>query len=165
MGVAESVIVRWDPDHYPEGFLPAPSPERPPGIRWIYSSTPICATQLAKRRVASPNSRGNRTQEGEGRKMNEAVTTHYRGGGSLATKIASDLRDAGIELENLSASDLESIDEFHFRGRGATMELLGKLQLRPASIVLDIGSGLATVFLRRPDRSISVEICRARLRS
>lgn len=77
--------------------------------------------------------------------MNESVSTHYRGGGSLAAKIASDLREAGIEPENLRASDLESIDEFHFRGRDATLQLLGHLHLRPASMVLDIGSGLGGV--------------------
>lgn len=77
--------------------------------------------------------------------MDEPVSTHYSGGGSLAARIANDLRQAGLALDNLRASDLESIDEFHFRGRKATLELLGHLQLLPASRVLDIGSGLGGV--------------------
>ena len=77
--------------------------------------------------------------------MNDPVSTHYRGRGSLADKIASDLRDAGMEPNELHPSDLESIDEFHFRGRKATLQLLEKMQLAPASRVLDIGSGLGGV--------------------
>ncbi len=65
--------------------------------------------------------------------MNDSVSAHYRGGGSLVHKIASDLREAGVEPNELSASDFESIDEFHFRGREATLQLLEQLQLAPAS--------------------------------
>lgn len=77
--------------------------------------------------------------------MDEPVSTHYSGGGGLVARIAADLRDARLELDKLRASDLESIDEFHFRGREATLELLKHLDLRPASRVLDIGSGLGGV--------------------
>lgn len=77
--------------------------------------------------------------------MNESVTSHYRGAGGLALKIASDLREAGMEPNRLRASDLESIDEFHFRGRKATLQLLESIQLEPNSKVLDIGSGLGGV--------------------
>ena len=77
--------------------------------------------------------------------MNESVSTHYRGVGNLTEKIASDLRDAGLDPGYLRASDLESIDEFHFRGREATLQLLRQLDFRPASAVLDIGSGLGGV--------------------
>lgn len=77
--------------------------------------------------------------------MNESVSSHYRGGGDLASKIASDLREAGMDPNQLRASDLESIDEFHFRGREATLQLLEQMQLGPTSRVLDIGSGLGGV--------------------
>lgn len=77
--------------------------------------------------------------------MSESISGHYRGGGSLAARIASDLRDAGIEPSNLRASEFEYIDEFHFRGREATLQLLEHLNLHPASVVLDIGSGLGGV--------------------
>ena len=77
--------------------------------------------------------------------MNDTVSTHYTGGGRLADKIAADLREAGIEPNNLRASDMESIDEFHFRGREATLQLLEQMELSPNSKILDIGSGLGGV--------------------
>ena len=77
--------------------------------------------------------------------MNGSVSTHYRGGGGLASKIANDLNEAGMDPNQLRASDLESIDEFHFRGREATLQLLEHMQLETASRVLDIGSGLGGV--------------------
>ncbi|WP_205389884.1 class I SAM-dependent methyltransferase [Sulfitobacter sp. SK011] len=77
--------------------------------------------------------------------MPEPVSTHYSGGGGLVDKIARDLREAGFEPDELSASEFESIDEFHFRGREATLQLLGHLRLAPKSKVLDIGSGLGGV--------------------
>jgi len=77
--------------------------------------------------------------------MTEPVSIHYSGGGGLVDKIASDLREAGLEPKELSASDFESIDEFHLRGREATLQLLEHLQLASISMVLDIGSGLGGV--------------------
>ncbi|MFD1160740.1 class I SAM-dependent methyltransferase [Roseovarius aestuarii] len=77
--------------------------------------------------------------------MNEPVSAHYRGGGSLAAKIAIGIRDAGLEPNSFRASDFEPIDEFHFRGREATLQLLKQLNLNQTSKVLDIGSGLGGV--------------------
>ena len=77
--------------------------------------------------------------------MNEKVSTHYTADGALADKIASGLRDIGLEPGDLNAADLESIDEFHFRGRAATLELLEDMNLTATSNVLDIGSGLGGV--------------------
>jgi len=74
--------------------------------------------------------------------MNDEVVTHYSGGGSLAGKIAESLRRAGKNLDELKAADLESIDEFHFRGREATLELAQQMRLSRDSRILDIGSGL-----------------------
>ena len=74
--------------------------------------------------------------------MAEKVSTHYGGGGSLAEKIAASLRAAGKSLEDLTTGDLESVDEFHFRGREATLELARSMRLSYESRVLDIGSGL-----------------------
>jgi ubiquinone/menaquinone biosynthesis C-methylase UbiE len=73
------------------------------------------------------------------------VATHYTGGGNLADRIAKELREAGFEPTELRASDLESVDEFHFRGREATLELLEQLNVGQVSHVLDIGSGLGGV--------------------
>lgn len=74
--------------------------------------------------------------------MEKPVSSHYGARGNLAARIANDLRQAGLELDRLRASDLESIDEFHFRGREATFELIEQMYLCPAAQVLDIGSGL-----------------------
>jgi ubiquinone/menaquinone biosynthesis C-methylase UbiE len=74
--------------------------------------------------------------------MAEEVATHYSGGGDLAEKIAESLRRAGKGLDNLKPTDLAAIDEFHFRGREATLELAEQMKLSEDSCVLDIGSGL-----------------------
>lgn len=77
--------------------------------------------------------------------MHDAVSSHYSGGGGLADRIANDLLKAGTEPTKLNAIDFEPIDEFHFRGRQATLELLALMNLQPNSKVLDIGSGLGGV--------------------
>ncbi|WP_420583800.1 class I SAM-dependent methyltransferase [Ruegeria sp.] len=77
--------------------------------------------------------------------MKEQVSNHYGRGRSLIDQIADSLRAAGIDPKKLCAADLEPIDEFHFRGRQATLQLLEKLELTPGANVLDIGSGLGGV--------------------
>ncbi len=74
--------------------------------------------------------------------MSEEVAAHYSGSGGLAEKIAESLRRAGKDLNTLKAADLATVDEFHFRGRKATLELAEKMKLSEDSHVLDIGSGL-----------------------
>jgi len=74
--------------------------------------------------------------------MSKDVSAHYSGSGGLAEKIADSLRSAGKDLDKLTAADLEAIDEFHFRGRAATLELARQMRLHDGSRVLDIGSGL-----------------------
>lgn len=73
--------------------------------------------------------------------MNSLVEEHYRISG-LADKIAAALRGAGKDLACLTTKDLTSIDEFHIRGRQATLELAQKMEIAASSHVLDIGSGL-----------------------
>lgn len=74
--------------------------------------------------------------------MSDKVPVHYGGGGDLANAIAVKLRAAGKDPGKLRASDLEAVDEFHIRGRKATLELAAKMNLDGNSHVLDIGSGL-----------------------
>jgi ubiquinone/menaquinone biosynthesis C-methylase UbiE len=74
--------------------------------------------------------------------MADKVASHYAGGGDLAGVIAESLRKAGKDTSKLTTADLGSVDEFHIRGRKATLELAKWLDLGPASHVLDIGSGL-----------------------
>lgn len=74
--------------------------------------------------------------------MIDPVAGHYSGSGGLADAIAERLRNAGKNLNELKMADLASVDEFHIRGRKATLELAERMNLSKDSRVLDIGSGL-----------------------
>lgn len=70
-----------------------------------------------------------------------SVEQHYTRGG-LVEAIRAALRAAGKEPEHAAPADLAPVDEFHVRGREATLELAAKLEPKPGDRVLDIGSGL-----------------------
>ncbi|MBM6593847.1 class I SAM-dependent methyltransferase [Microvirga pudoricolor] len=74
--------------------------------------------------------------------MNDQVAVHYSGGGGLLDAISTGLREAGKDPDRLTATDLASVDEFHIRGRKATLELAASLDIAATDHVLDIGSGL-----------------------
>lgn len=74
--------------------------------------------------------------------MVDQVAAHYAGGRALADQIAENLRKAGKDLAGLKTCDLETVDEFHIRGRKATLELAEQMKLSADAQVLDIGSGL-----------------------
>jgi hypothetical protein len=74
--------------------------------------------------------------------MQAEVEGHYSAGGVLADRIAAKLREAGKNINNITNSDLAAVDEFHIRGRRATLELGAKMNLHEGSNVLDLGSGL-----------------------
>lgn len=74
--------------------------------------------------------------------MPDKVADHYAGGGDLAGAIAASLRKAGKDASKLTTADLATVDEFHIRGRKATLEVAQGLDLNASSHVLDIGSGL-----------------------
>lgn len=84
--------------------------------------------------------------------MNETVSTHYDSVDDLVGKISAGLRSGGKNPGSLSTHDLAAIDEFHFRGRKATLELAEQMKLSRDSNVLDIGSGLGG-----PARTLSEE--------
>jgi ubiquinone/menaquinone biosynthesis C-methylase UbiE len=87
----------------------------------------------------------------------DKVASHYAGDGDLAGIIAEKLRQAGKDLGQLRTADLASVDEFHIRGRKATLELAQLLGLGAADHLLDIGSGLGG-----PARAIA-ETCGCRV--
>ncbi|WP_316153726.1 class I SAM-dependent methyltransferase [Cupriavidus sp. BIC8F] len=73
--------------------------------------------------------------------VNEAIKTHY-GRSDLAAVILAALEEAGADIQKLSLEELAPIDEFHIRGRAATLELAKAADLRSTKRVLDIGSGI-----------------------
>jgi ubiquinone/menaquinone biosynthesis C-methylase UbiE len=70
------------------------------------------------------------------------VSTFYSGRGNLVPAIESALDAGGLDRASLRPADLAPVDEFHIRGRAATLEIVESLGLTPDSHVLDLGSGL-----------------------
>ncbi|HUQ63277.1 MAG TPA: class I SAM-dependent methyltransferase [Acidimicrobiales bacterium] len=74
--------------------------------------------------------------------MSTGVEKHYSESESLVDAIAASLRAAGIDPERVSTADLAPVDEFHIRGRAATLALADAMGVDAKTSVLDIGSGL-----------------------
>ncbi|MBI1379030.1 MAG: methyltransferase domain-containing protein [Frankiales bacterium] len=70
------------------------------------------------------------------------VTSHYSGSGDLIAAIRSALGGAGVDIDGIATTALAPVDEFHIRGRAATLEIAEALQIDAGSRVLDLGSGL-----------------------
>jgi ubiquinone/menaquinone biosynthesis C-methylase UbiE len=70
------------------------------------------------------------------------VVSHYAGAGDLSSAIRGALTSAGVDVEGISTTALAPVDEFHIRGRAATLEIAEALAVDENSTVLDIGSGL-----------------------
>lgn len=75
------------------------------------------------------------------RKAQDAIDEHY-GRGGILDAILGALQELGKDMNQLVPSDLAMVDEFHIRGREATVELANRALLRPGLKVLDVGSGL-----------------------
>ena len=71
----------------------------------------------------------------------EKVARHYAPA-QLYARIAEGLRASGLDPELLQPSDLDLVDQFHTRGRPATMQLAYLAGLRPGMRVIDLGGGL-----------------------
>jgi ubiquinone/menaquinone biosynthesis C-methylase UbiE len=72
----------------------------------------------------------------------DQVARFYSGSSGLLTAIASALDAAGTDRGTLRPADLAPVDEFHIRGRAASLEILEALDITAASHLLDLGSGL-----------------------
>jgi ubiquinone/menaquinone biosynthesis C-methylase UbiE len=70
------------------------------------------------------------------------VATFYNGAGGLVASISAALEAAGLDRAALQPSDLAPLDEFHIRGRAASLEIVEALAVTADSHVLDLGSGL-----------------------
>ncbi len=74
-------------------------------------------------------------------RINEAIQTHYTRA-DLGDVILTALENVGKDVDRLSPEDLAPIDQFHIRGRAATLELARAAGLGAAKHVLDVGSGV-----------------------
>lgn len=72
----------------------------------------------------------------------DEVATFYAGSGGLVAAIGAALDSAGLDRASLRPADLAPVDEFHIRGRAATLEIAEALGVTEQSHVLDLGSGL-----------------------
>ncbi|NJD89984.1 MAG: class I SAM-dependent methyltransferase [Geobacter sp.] len=69
------------------------------------------------------------------------ILRHYAGE-PLTERIIAALQAAGKSLDCLKIDDLAPIDEFHTRGRKATMELASAANIQQWMKILDVGSGI-----------------------
>jgi ubiquinone/menaquinone biosynthesis C-methylase UbiE len=74
-------------------------------------------------------------------RVNEAIQAHYTRS-DLGSVILAALEKAGKDLNRLTPEDLAPIDEFHIRGRAATLELARAASVDSTKRVLDVGSGV-----------------------
>ena len=78
---------------------------------------------------------------------------HHYGRAGIGEAILSGLRAAGKDLDALTPEDLAPADQFHTRGREATLELARLAGLERGMRVLDVGGGLCG-----PARTLATEI-------
>ncbi|MEP7366376.1 MAG: methyltransferase domain-containing protein [Acidobacteriota bacterium] len=71
----------------------------------------------------------------------DAIAKHY-GVADLMGRIREALAKAGKDAARPNLEDLAPVDEFHIRGREATLELAALAGVKPGLRVLDVGSGL-----------------------
>jgi len=75
------------------------------------------------------------------RNVLQTVERHYGRGDILGT-ILTALRGRGHDRTPVAPADIAPVDEFHMRGREATIELARRARLEPGLRVLDVGCGL-----------------------
>lgn len=73
--------------------------------------------------------------------VNQTVQAHYTRS-DLGSAILTALEKAGKDIEHLTPEDLAPVDEFHIRGRTATLELAQAAGIDSTKRVLDVGSGV-----------------------
>lgn len=74
-------------------------------------------------------------------RVNETIEAHYTRS-DLGSAILAALERSGKDLNRLTPEDLAPVDEFHIRGRAATLELARAARLDSSRHVLDVGSGI-----------------------
>ena len=71
----------------------------------------------------------------------QILNAHYAGR-DLEAAIMAGLRAAGKDTDQLTPDDLAAVDQFHLRGKEATLELAHLVGLQAGLQVLDVGGGL-----------------------
>ena len=74
-------------------------------------------------------------------RLHETIQTHYANA-DVGSAILAALEKAGKDLDHLTLQDLAPVDQFHIRGRAATLELARAAGLDASQRVLDVGSGV-----------------------
>lgn len=74
-------------------------------------------------------------------RLYENIQRHYASPG-LGQRILEALGTAGKDIDHLVSEDLAPVDEFHIRGREATLELADVAEVKASHRVLDVGSGI-----------------------
>lgn len=74
-------------------------------------------------------------------KVNEIIQAHYARG-DVGNAILTALVKAGKDVDHLTPEDLAPVDEFHIRGRAATLELARAANVDATKHILDVGSGV-----------------------
>ena len=82
----------------------------------------------------------------------EAINRTY-GRTDLGDLILVALRSVGKDVEALTPDDLAPVDQFHTRGKPATLELVRRAELRRDQHVLDVGGGIGG-----PARTLASEV-------
>jgi ubiquinone/menaquinone biosynthesis C-methylase UbiE len=73
--------------------------------------------------------------------LNQAIQEHYAAS-DVGNQILGALQKMGKDIDRLTPADLAPIDEFHIRGRAATLELAKAAGIDSTKKILDVGSGL-----------------------
>ena len=84
---------------------------------------------MATDQVSAPQDGNTRAGASSPNRINEVIQTHYAGS-DTASALLSALEKAGKDLNHLTLEDLAPVDEFHIRGRTATLELARARKLR-----------------------------------
>jgi SAM-dependent methyltransferase len=73
--------------------------------------------------------------------LRQRVEAHYALP-DLGARILDALQGAGLDIDRLHPDELAPIDEFHVRGRAATLDLARAAGINSTQHVLDVGSGI-----------------------
>src|SRR3954454_8301392 len=104
----------------------------------------VASAVRASMTTSRPLPAGNRDDCGGGSGMNdveERVSSHY-GWSGLMEAIELELRQKGIEPEDVTVDQLAPVDNYHAYRLAGTLALAGAAGISPTDRVLDVGGGI-----------------------